>query len=292
MPSWRVRSLALFFTAATFLHPGSMQSRSGEPLLELEKPIYAEKESIRLWVGVKSAESISEDLQRSCILHVVRPDGSRLEWPVPWPIDGDASHGWKGGQEFPGKPQPPGAYTVAFEYAGKRTADQVLTIVKSTIMDAIQTQWIFFEAFSGNLHVRQAMLRVQNRTSRALRLPEPGLESGDSAVWMSVQQFHPPSGNTFPIGVSIFAPTLAAPNYRFDRFDWDNMYRWPTVTIPPGGSVERSFQLQTAFPFRNGEEYEVRLSTVLPVFVGSKYDPDFAFFPLRIPVSYRSRFRW
>jgi|HubBroStandDraft_4_1064222.scaffolds.fasta_scaffold123725_2 hypothetical protein len=64
------------------------------------------------------------------------------------------------------------------------------------------------------------------------------------------------------------------------------------VTVPPGGSIDRDLLLQSAYSFRDGHEYEVTISTVLIVFIGERDDADAKLFPLRIPVSAATRFRW
>jgi len=64
------------------------------------------------------------------------------------------------------------------------------------------------------------------------------------------------------------------------------------VTVPAGGSADRNLALQSAYAFRDGHEYEVTISTVLTVFVGERDDADAQLFPLRIPVSGTTRFRW
>ena len=64
------------------------------------------------------------------------------------------------------------------------------------------------------------------------------------------------------------------------------------ITVPGGGSVDRNVVLQSAYPFREGQEYEVTISTVLTLFVGEPSDADAQLFPLRIPVSGMVRFRW
>ena len=64
------------------------------------------------------------------------------------------------------------------------------------------------------------------------------------------------------------------------------------ITVPGGGSVDRSLALQSAYSFREGQEYEFTISTVLTVFVGEPDDADAQLSPLRIPVSGTVRFRW
>jgi hypothetical protein len=50
--------------------------------------------------------------------------------------------------------------------------------------------------------------------------------------------------------------------------------------------------LQSAYSFRDGQEYEVTISSVLTLFIGERDDADAQLFPLRIPVSVTARFRW
>jgi hypothetical protein len=50
--------------------------------------------------------------------------------------------------------------------------------------------------------------------------------------------------------------------------------------------------LGSAYPFREGQEYEVTIHTVLTVFAGERGDSDAGLFPLQLPVSATAHFRW
>jgi hypothetical protein len=82
------------------------------------------------------------------------------------------------------------------------------------------------------------------------------------------------------------------PSFSLLQLDWNNQARWPMVTLPGGGSADYGLPLQSAFPFRNEQEYDVTISTVLTMFVGEGDDSDARLFPLRIPVSAAAHFRW
>src|SRR5258708_36001073 len=107
----------------------SQRTTSFGPALQLEKSVYVADEAIRFWIGVTSDVPIPEVLHSSCILHMVRPDGSRTDERVSWPIDGDPSLGWAGGWGFGKQPPNLGNYVVSFEFAGQRTADQTFDVV-------------------------------------------------------------------------------------------------------------------------------------------------------------------
>ena len=280
---------------AAALSASSMQSTpsdAGEPLLELEKPVYSDSESIRLWVGVsKSTNELSHKLRNSCILHVTLPNGGKVDYPVSFPLDGDVSRGgWKGGWTLDRKSQVPGSYAVAFEFAGRRTAQQSLTIVKDPFAGVLRAEWLFFDRLSGSVNPWGASLRVVNRTGKVVRFAEPGLPDGE--VWVRVKQFDPPLQESVLANESFFVNSSGPPAFSFERVTWSEISRWPVVTVPPGGSVERPLSLQARYPFQEGKEYQVKLDTVLTLFAGEHDNPDAALFPLRLPVSATQRFRW
>lgn len=64
------------------------------------------------------------------------------------------------------------------------------------------------------------------------------------------------------------------------------------ITVPTKGSEDVKLDLRPCYSFRNGDEYEITLDTVLTVFVGESYDAGAELFPLRLPVSATARFRW
>ena len=274
--------LLLCLIAAIALSGIPIQSYSGnaaEPFLEIEKPIFAENESVRFWVGVSSTQPIPKDLRHSCVLHIVRPNGDKMDDIVSWPSHGDASRGWKGGWGLSPLDRALGKYTVAFEFVGRKTAEQSFTIIKNPLGDSLLAQWILFETFSGSVRTHGALLRVVNRTGRIVRFAEAG--SPDSEVFMSVKQYDPPSQKDFfvPLAAKRSSPIL--PNVVPEM-----------ITLPPGGSMERTLSLAAAYDFQEEKDYQVTLNTVLTVFVGTRADPDSELFPLRIPVFAKSHFRW
>jgi hypothetical protein len=269
----------------------SQQAGRFSPTLQLDKTIYAVDESVRFWVGVTAESKIPEALQTSCVLHWVRPDGARLDEHVPWPIDGDASRGWKGGSGFGKQSVILGRYVVSFEFAGQQTADQSFEIVPNPFSTRIGAHWIFVDTKSGgSVHARSAFLQVQNQTDRLLRFAKPGL--ADSEVWLDVKTFQPPSMESTFVPQSALLRTDEIPSFSFDRLEWSNQSRWPMMSVPPGDSAERMLDLQSAYRFRDGQEYEVTISTVLTAFVGEREDSGAGLFPLRMPVSGTARFRW
>ncbi len=268
----------------------SLPANLGAPFLELEKPTYLDNESITLWVGVSSTSEISENLWQSCILHIVWPDGQKRDMPVSWPIDGAISRGWKGGWQLPAESQMPGSYTVAFEFAGTRTPQQHFTILKNPFADTFRAEWIFMNTSSGSVHSLGALLRIENRTGRVVRLAEPGLPG--SEVSMSVKQVNPPSQESFFMPLSAFAMPPTIPNFSpaTVTLTWNYLSRWSIIPLTPGDSVERTFLPEAAYHFRENNVYEVTLYAVLTVFVGERTDADSELYPLRIPVSATSQF--
>ena len=280
--------------AGTLLGLGAApaQQESGfTPILQLEKPIYVADEAIRFWVGVTSNVDIPESLRSSCILHMVRPDGSKVNESVSWPVDGSPSHSWKGGWGF-GKQSPePGRYVVSFECAGQRTGDQTFEIVPNPFSRSVEARWVFFDTKSGgDIHARGAVLHIENKTDRVLRFAKPGLSG--SEVFLDVKQFQPALSESTFVPQSALLGADEIPSFSFERPEWSNQSRWPMITVPAGGSVDRSRMLQSAYSFRDAQEYEVTISTVLTLFIGEHDDADAQLFPLRIPVSTTARFRW
>jgi hypothetical protein len=290
----RIFRLASLIAAVTWLGAviaPSQQTTGLSPTLELEKPRYAADESIRFWIGLTSASEIPEEEQSSCILHWVRPDGSRLDEKVSWPIDGDGSRGWQGGWGFRKQPVSLGHYVVSFGCAGQRTADESFEVVANPFSSSIRAKWTLVDTNAGgSVHARPALLHVENGTDRALRFAKPGLVG--SEVELQVKVLQPPSMQSMFVPESALLRPDEIPSFSLQKVDWSNQSRWPMITVPPGGSADRIVDLQSAYPFRDEQEYEVTMSTVLTVFVGEREDPDAGFFPLRIPVSETVHFRW
>ena len=269
----------------------SAQGSGFGPTLQLEKPVYVADEAIRFWVGVNSDGYIPEALRGGCVLHIVRPDGSRIDEHVSWPVDGDPSRGWNGGWGFGSQPPSLGRYLVSLEWAGQRTPDQSFEVVPSPFSRSIEARWVFLDTKSGgDIHSRGVLLHVENKSDRVLRFAKPGLMG--SFVWLTVKQFQPPSSESTFVPQAALLQDDEVPSFSFDRLDWSNQSRWPMITVPGGGSVDRSLTLQSVYSFREGQEYEFTIGTVLTVFVGEPDDADAQLSPLRIPVSGTVRFRW
>jgi hypothetical protein len=269
----------------------SQQTTGLIPSLQLDKPIYSQDEAVRFWVGVTSASAIPEGLRTSCLLHWIRPDGSRLEEQVPWPMDGDSTRGWQGGWGFGKQHVNLGGYVVSFECAAQKTPDQSFEIVANPLSGGIRAQWILVDAKSGgSIHAPSAFLHVENGTGRVLRFAKPGLVGSD--VSLQVKTLLLPSIESMFVSESAILRADEIPSLSFQMIDWSNQSKWPMITVPPSGSADRPVNLQSAYPFRNEQEYGVTISTVLTVFVGEREDPDAGFFPLRIPVSTTAHFRW
>lgn len=276
--------------AATVIGALMAQSRPPggfTPVLEIEKPVYLVDESIRFWVSVNADAPIPEGVRSSCVLHWVRPDATAFDERIPWPIDGDPTRGWLGGWGFRKESPGIGRYTVSFEFAGHRTAAQSFNVVSDPFKGRIAAHWIFAVTGSvGGAHTHSALLHVENRTGRALRFAKPGLMG--SEAWLELKTFQPPSTAAVPV-----LPAAAEiPGFSLNRLDWDNQSKWPMIEVAAGGSVDRPLALGTAYAFREGQEYEATIHTVLTVFVGERGDSDAGIFPLRMPVFATARFRW
>jgi hypothetical protein len=293
--SMHIVRLTSFIVVGTWLGVAvatSQQTSGFSPTIQLEKSIYAADESVRFWVGVTSASQIPEALRSSCVLHWVRPDGTRLDEHVPWPRDGDTSRGWTGGWGFGKQSVSLGRYVISLEFGGQETTDQSFEIVKNPFSSRMSAHWIFVDTKSaGGIHARGAFLRVQNRTDRVVRFAKPGLIG--SEVWLDVKTFQPPSMESMFVSQSALLQANEIPSYSFEKqLEWSNQSRWPMITVPPGDSKDRTVDLQSAYPFHGGQEYEVTISTVLTVFIGEREDSGAGLFPLRMPVSATAHFHW
>jgi hypothetical protein len=268
----------------------SQPTAAFNPILELEKAVFVVGESVRLWVGVTADADVPEGLHESGVMHIVCPDGSRIDDPVSWPRDGNSSS-WKGGWGFGKHPPGPGRYIATFEFAGQRTSDRPFEIIPNTFSNGIEARWVFFDTESGgSVHMRGVLLHIQNKTGRVLRVAKPGLSGSDVSV--KVKAFQPPSSESKFVPQSAMLQADEIPSFSFERLGWDNQSRWPMITVPAGGFADRRLLLQSAYSFRDGQEYEITLGTVLTVFVGEREDFDAQLFPLRIPVSATARLRW
>jgi len=288
--------LAALVLAGAWLSAGigwSQPKAAYDPTLHLEKPVYVDDESIRFWVGVHSKVDIPEDLRESCILHVVRPDGTKIDEHVSWPNDGDASHGWMGGWGL-GKQAPMiGRYVLSFEFAGKRTADQSFDIIPNPFKTSIEASWVFIDRKPvGRVHARSILLHLENKTGRVLRFAEPG--SSGSDIWLHVAEFESSESKLPSLRNSAFLTGgRTSSSTPYQTLDWDSQTTWPMVTVAAGGSAERAVSLDYNYSFRNGQMYELNVDTFLLVFVGERDDPDAQLFPLRIPVTAsKARFPW
>ena len=195
------------------------------PTLQLEKPVYVVDEAIRFWIGVASDVPIPEGLHSSCVLHMVRPDGSRTDERVSWTMDGDTSMSWQGGWGFGTKSPSLGHYVVSFEFAGQRTDDQTFEVVPNPFAGGIEAHWIFVDTKSGgDVHSRGVFLHVENKTGRVLRFAKPGLLGGE--VWLHVKQFQPPSSESMFVSSSALLQADEIPSFTLDKLDWSNQSKW------------------------------------------------------------------
>jgi hypothetical protein len=254
------------------------------PILTLDKHQFFPNESVRFWIGVSSLGPIPEAVRESGVVHIVRPDGSKVDQAVHSPIDGDPSREYKGGWGLGEGPNLPGKYHLSFEYAGKKTEDQTLEIVPNPLEGLVQAYWVF------DVKSHNAILRVENHTDRIVRFAEPGLMGSELSI--SVRQDHPLSMAHQFVPESAVSPPHITPGYSFDSLDWSNLSCWPIATVPPGQAVERTVALDAAFSFRYGQEYDVKLGWVMTLFVGESGDPEAHLFPERRVVTGDSRFSW
>jgi hypothetical protein len=260
---------------------GLSQQTGFGPILQLEKPVYLAGESIRFWIGVTTQTDIPEALFQSAVFHMVWPDGSRTDEHVSWPLDGNPSRGWKGGWGFGNRSPSPGRYVVWFEFAGQKTADRPFEIIPNPFSKSIEARWIFTDTKSGGgIHVRGALLHIENKSGRALHVAKPGLLG--SEVGLDVKAFQPPSSDSTFVLQSAMLRADEIPSFSFDKLDWNNQSKWPMITVPDGGSADRHLTLESSYSFRDGQEYEITISTVLTAFVGERDDSDAQLFPLRI----------
>jgi hypothetical protein len=191
----------------------SQQTAAFAPILQLEKTVFVAGESVRLWVGVISGTDLPEGLRESGVMHIVCPDGSRIDDPVHSPRDGNPSRGWKGGWGFREHPPSPGRYLASFEFAGQKTSDQPFEIIPNPFANTIEAQWVFLDSKSGGAdHVRGALLHIENKTGRVLRIAKPGLTGSD--VWVNVKTFEPTSsGSAFVPQRQCCRPTKSRPSH-------------------------------------------------------------------------------
>jgi hypothetical protein len=184
-----------------------------------------------------------------------------------------------------------GRYIVSFECAGRQTKDQSFEVVANPFTSGIRAQWVFVDSTSGTgVRARSVFLHLENRTGRVLRFAKPGLIG--SEVWFRVRTLQPPSIETTFVPQPALLRADEIPSFSFEKVEWGNQSKWPMITVAPGGSSDRTIDLQSAYPFRNEQEYEVTIETVLTVFIGESEDSDAGLFPLRIPASTTTHFRW
>jgi hypothetical protein len=136
------------------------------PTLTLDKHQFFPDESVRFWIGVSATDPIPESTWDSGAVHIIRPDGSKLDQHVSAPIDGNPSMSHGGGWGLGQGPHLLGKYRISFEYAGKRTEEQILEIVPNPFAGGVQAYWVFNKS--------SAVLRVENHTDRMVRFAEPG----------------------------------------------------------------------------------------------------------------------
>jgi len=237
------------------------------PSLTLDKHSFFPDESVRFWIGVSATEDIPEALWSSGVVHTVGPDGTAVDQRVSRPPDGDSRRGFKGGWGLGPGPHRLGAYRVSFEFAGKKTGEQILEIVPNPFAGGVEAYWTF--------ESHRAVLRVENHTARMVRFAEPGLMGSEISI--TVRQGGSSDSRFVP--AEAVSPPLATPAYSFDRLDWSNLARWPMASVPPGQAAERTIALSGSFTFREGEEYDVTLGVALTLFIGESGDREAGLFP-------------
>ncbi len=99
----------LFLAAA-----GLLSAKGPQPVLELPKTSFALGEQVFFWTGVTAVEPLDRGLYQDqpCQVEITDPDSRTTASPISWPMDGDPSHGWRGGNGIPGEAALPGTYRV------------------------------------------------------------------------------------------------------------------------------------------------------------------------------------
>jgi hypothetical protein len=209
---------------------------SATPQLQIPKLVIADDEMVRFIVGVVSDEEIPEELQQSLIVHVVRPDGSKSDEAAGWAKDGDTRRGFMGGYGLGPAPHPVGRYFISVEFAGVRTPEQYIDVIRNPFAGRIKASWIFLDSAGegGTRHV--AKLRVENRTGRTVRFVDAN-EMGHE-VSISVKTDRPPSGNMTFVRESSFSP-LPVSHHAFEEVDWTNYTQFSMVEVADGQTVEK-----------------------------------------------------
>ena len=251
------------------------------PVVEVDKPIFAYGEPIRVWVAVHAAGPIAEEKQKAGVLHVTRPDGVRESQPVSWPVDGPGDRSWKGGVTLDNSSVVLGRYRFRFEWDQKQSAEAELTVREWDLRDRIVTRW----AFEGDdFQQAAAVLTVENRTEQILRFARLGIAG--SEVWLSYAQAGPE-----PSEESVFYPwrellpeVESFPGAGADDAGWQNLDRLPLVTVEPNARFSQILSLANVRLQFPATTPKVEIGTVLTVFAGEAGDPESGLYPVRLRV--------
>jgi hypothetical protein len=106
---------------------------NGVPTLQTDDPPEFADRGLAVWWGVGpffAGRLINDlDYHDAGVLHITLPDGTRVREPTGWPSIGPGGVSFIGRHEIlPGRPKPPGTYTVQFEFAGLRTEPKTIVV--------------------------------------------------------------------------------------------------------------------------------------------------------------------
>jgi hypothetical protein len=253
------------------------------PFVQVDKPLFAQGEVIRFWVGVSSSGSIPEEKQKPGVLHIIHPDGVLESQPISWPRDGTGDSSWRGGALLGKLPAKLGRYRVSFEWDRKLSPESELTVCELDLLGRLVTRWTFE---GKDFQSAAAVLTVENMTNQIVRFCRLG--TLDSVVWLHGNQDGPK-----PLRESILYPQyLLSEGYNqyIDNPRWKEFNQLPLVKVEPHNRFSQALYLSKAnfrFPFTTPT---IDISTELTLFIGEASDAGSGLYPVRQNVAASRRF--
>src|SRR5579864_1841405 len=161
-----------------------------QPLVSIPKSTYAAGEAVFFWVGVQSETPLTRETYEPCRIEVIGSHGSPRVTCLEMPVDGDTSHGWRGGDGLQPEESLPGTYSVRVTCHGK-TAAAGFQIEPTSIVRELEARFDCHRGCGGDPTDTTISLMVVNHSDQGIVVSRPGAMMGYGVGFQAEWQ-HPP----------------------------------------------------------------------------------------------------
>jgi hypothetical protein len=299
--------LAIVLATGGVAAPARQSSQQADtlarPVIEFPKTRFLRGEPVFFWTGVTSPgrdHPIPPSLWNSQRIVFTRPDGSvktdRPSWPADgMGINGPGDLGFQGGWGLGDEIAQVGTWTVAFEFAGHRTAPVHFTVEDRALTDVVGGTFVFPSSVALTDPEAIATLTIVNRSGEPIRFPIPGQFYSSVSVrltrvggegWSS-EFFVPPAALAAATG-SVAATSTP------DRYTFESAAMVPSVVLGAGDAYRVGIPIAAAMEGHGAGagiaqipvgRYELTFQMGLQLLVGTPLGPWKDFAPIRLNVT-------